>query len=375
MNRAHRRCYCCGYLLDPAQDRARCPECGSDDQPAARATARYYLMRPGRLFLRACVIGRSIPPALWRSGADARLADARLLAKLRRYRIYRFIFWLVVAIVLLLLIGPSRVVQVSYSNSRVWPDGRIRGSNSHEQVGPWLDFITYDPCGESPSLSRSNLDEAPYSLYCYLDPSSPRYQCWSPIPRFGWVDYRPWPSYRIIREWDLEPIGQWIYLRRISQIVFVPIFNWLCCLLLLHLLTWAAARGDSGTAFDAMDRRAALTAVGQAAFVPIRVAWIGVILLVIPLLAEPGLTQRFRVIAYWTLLAIGAAGPCLVTLRCLFADRSFCLRWGRIVPGFVLFAFGYLMPGWLVRWGIYWGTFQLLLVGEHFMDLKAATLQ
>lgn len=124
-----------------------------------------------------------------------------------------------------------------------------------------------------------------------------------------------------------------------------------------------------------MDRRAALTAVGQAAFAPIRVAWIGVILLVIPLLAEPGLTQRFRVIAYWTLLAIGAAGPCLVTLRCLFADRSFCLRWGRIVPGFVLFAFGCLMPGWLVRWGIYWGTFQLLLVGEHFMDLKAATLQ
>lgn len=295
------------------------------------------------------------------------------MCRLRGHRGLRLAYCLFVALAILLLVGPSRVKQYAYSD-RPMLDGR-QTNNTRLQEGPWHLFLIYDLCGEATGQGWINHHHNPYALYSALDPAAPRYEYWGPIPRYGWVSYSPWPSYRVVKEWDWAPLRQWSDLRRACMIVFIPLFNWICCLLLLHLLTWAAARGDSGTAFDAMDRRAALTGIGQAAFVPIRVAWIGVMLLVIPLLAEPGLTLRFRVIAYWTLLAIGVVGPCLVALRCLFADRSFCLRWGRIVPGFLILAFGCLVPGWLVRWGIYWGTFQLLLVGEYFMDLKSAGSQ
>lgn len=342
-----RQCYHCGYLLSNTPDTLRCPECGCTSRSTVQRRARRCQSAPGHLFLNAVLPWRTMPEGLWRANVSAPIID--ILCKNTRRLAF---FWITACVFLLFFVGPFRVNETSFAADSLDAEGRVRQLRKFdpsEPDGPFILVVSHDVLGEQrrPSWIRVNLNETTrYALTNrYFDYQAPRFTCATPLPR-----YRNWALYpvnsAIVEEddgWRFTPAVALLDLRRAFMLVFLPLLCWQMSVIVLRLFSRFTFLGTTSTQHD-LDRRAALIAISRAAFVPIRIAWIGAFLLVVPFLAAPNTTHVFRSAAFWALLAIGVVGPFVVTARAWCADRVFCIVRGRIIPALAFLILGCILP-------------------------------
>lgn len=350
-----RQCYACGYLLYDGRPSSRCSECGCANLWSVLRNARASLFSPELLFLTAVLTWRRMPEALWRAGVRS-----HIIGVLRKSRSRVTCFWTLVALLLLFFVGPFRVTETymarvpldQHGMQAQWfnVDGIQAGSIYPEEVdGPWITIMTHDVLGENRRmawLSAGRDDVTRYALASYyFDYQVPRFTCATPLPRYR--DWALYPVYSVIvgedEGWSITPAISLIDLRRTFMLVFLPLLCWQFCVLILRLLSRLSLTGATSTCHE-LDRRAALIAISRAAFVPVRITWIGAFLLVVPFLAAPNATHSFRSAAFWVLLFIGTAGPPIVMTRAWCADQVFRIARGRFVPSAALLVIGCILP-------------------------------
>lgn len=357
-----RQCYHCGYLLSNTPDTVRCSECGCTCRSTVQRRARRCQSAPGQLFLNAVLLWRTMPEGLWRANVSAPIIDI-LCKNTRRLAV----FWITACVFLLFFVGPFRVNETSFAADSLDAEGRVRQLRKFdpsEPDGPFILVVSHDVLGEQrrPSWIRVNLNEATrYALTNnYFNYQAPRFTCATPLPRYR--DWALYPVYSVIvgedEGWRFTPAVALLDLRRAFMLVFLPLTCWQMSVILLRLFSRFTSLGTSSTQHD-LDRRAALIAISRAAFVPIRLAWIGAFLLVVPLLAAPNTTHAFRSAAFWVLLAVGTTGPFVVTTRAWCADRVFRIARGRFIPAATLLIFGCILPAMLGRKLVYAVTYYI----------------
>lgn len=253
---------------------------------------------------------------------------------------------------LLFFVGPFQVEETSFAADSLDLDGRpkyIPKFDPSDPDGPFVRNVSHDVFGEMrlPGWMRVDLNDATrYALAnYYFDYQSPRFTCATPLPRYR--DWALYPVYSVIAGeddgWSFTPLALLLRQRRTWMLVFLPLLCWQLCVILLRLLSRFSTFGNASTQHD-LDRRAAMIAISRAAFVAVRIAWIGAFLLVVPFLAAPGTTHTFRSTAFWVLLGVGIVGPFVVSARAWCADQVYRRTCGRIIPVFALLLFGCILP-------------------------------
>lgn len=266
-------------------------------------------------------------------------------------------FWTLVALLLLFFVGPFRVTETSMARVPLdqhgmqaqWfnVDNIQAGSIYPEEVdGPWITIMTHDVLGENRRMawfSASRDDKTRYAVERNFDHKIPRhFTCATPLPQHGrWAMYLAPPGYD--EGWSFAPAVSLFDLRRTFMLVFLPMVCLQTSIIILQLLSLSSSLGAVSPQHK-LDRRAALIAISRAAFVPVRIAWIGAFLLVVPFLAAPNATHSFRSAAFWVLLFIGTAGPLVVMTRAWCADQVFRIARGRFVPSAALLVIGCILP-------------------------------
>lgn len=314
-------CDKCGYLLDSAQARTHCPECGLSAQRQHREDARRILERPTYLALLALILWRPLPLALWSTRASA-----SVIRRIRRDSRRLCVWTLILGAVLVALPG-SVLAYESYILET--PAGYVRRSFWYDLWGLHCNRATTStPAADLDSLLRSEGGwiEPPYGL------------TWMPV-------FDP-----ICCRWRID--WAWAALKSFptQQLVCLPATTCVLSLLILSFVSRSATRRPDDIQLSRLSRASLMAAASNACLTPLRLAWFAALLVAVVFFLAPGAAIPLRRAAWYCLILFATMGPPLIAARIVLADRPGSYIRRRRFVALMLVLFGGVVPSILVHY-------------------------